>query len=308
MEASPSSPTLEELTRLARRVASGDYTLRSRAAGDDELAELASEMNAMIEQLAASQKKIAAERRARTAALEQLRHADRLSTVGKLSSSMAHELGTPLNVVAGRARMIEGDARVPDEARQNARIIAEQADRMASIIRELLDFSRRKPLERQKARLGDVLEHAANLMEPMCEDKEISLVVSGAFDVEAEIDSGKVLQVLTNLLMNAVQAMPEGGRIELGVDRRYVADPPDRRAVEGDYLVIVVADEGVGIPEERLEDIFDAFFTTKKEDRGTGLGLTVCHGIVREHGGWIEVDSTLGSGTTFEVFLPEERT
>jgi signal transduction histidine kinase len=262
----------------------------------------------MTDRLAASQLKISAERRARTSALEQLRHADRLSTVGKLASSMAHELGTPLNVVAGRARMIEGDESAAETARDNARIIAEQAERMAEIIQDLLEFSRRKPLERRRARIGDVLEHAATLLEPICEDKDITLEVGGAPDVEAEIDSGKVLQVLTNLLMNAAQAMPDGGRIELSVSREHVDDPPDRRAGAGDYLVIVVRDEGIGIPADRLPDIFEAFFTTKKdEERGTGLGLSVCHGIVREHGGWMEVASVVGEGTTFRVYLPEEQ-
>ncbi len=178
---------------------------------------------------------------------------------------------------------------------------------MTGIIQELLDFSRRKPLERKNARIGDVLEHAANLLEPICEDKDIHLEVSGAPEVEAEIDSGKVLQVLTNLLMNAVQAMPDGGNIELKVSQQHFEDPPDRRASEGDYLVIEISDEGVGIPEDRLTDIFDAFFTTKRADKGTGLGLSVCHGIVRQHGGWIEVESTVGEGTTFRVHLPEER-
>jgi signal transduction histidine kinase len=298
---------LKALTALARRVAHGDYSLRTRITTGGEVGELARELDAMTDRLAASQLKISAERRARTSALEQLRHADRLSTVGKLASSMAHELGTPLNVVAGRARMIETDEGASDGARDNARIIAEQAERMTEIIRELLEFSRRKPLDRRSARIGDVLEHAATLLEPICEDKDIVLEIAGAPEVEAEIDSGKVLQVLTNLLMNAVQAMPDGGRIELSVSREHVDDPPDRRAKAGDYLVIVVDDEGVGIPEDRLPDIFDAFFTTKKEGKGTGLGLSVCHGIVRDHGGWMEVASVVGEGTTFRVYLPEER-
>jgi two-component system NtrC family sensor kinase len=111
--------------------------------------------------------------------------------------------------------------------------------------------------------------------------------------------------VLTNLMMNSIHAMPEGGTITLRVDREHVEDPKDRHAAEGDFVKISVEDEGVGIAQDRLEDIFKAFFTTKKEGEGTGLGLSVCHGIVREHGGWIEVQSEVGQGSQFTIFLPE---
>lgn len=106
-------------------------------------------------------------------------------------------------------------------------------------------------------------------------------------------------------MMNAVQAMPEGGTIAVDVERLLVGDPPDRLAQAGDYVRIGVADRGTGIPRERLEEIFLPFFTTKQAGKGTGPGLSVCHGIVREHGGWIDVESAPGKGSRFEVYLPE---
>jgi len=296
---------IRKLSDLARRVAEGDFSVRANIEQRDEIGNLARELDAMTDRLAWSRDEVRAERRARTEALEKLRHADRLSTVGRLASSLAHELGTPLNIVSGRAMMIASDDALPLETRQNAESIAEQAQRMTGIIRQMLDFSRRRPLQKEEIRIGDVLDHAVSLMEPILEDKRVAVAVEGPRAAVLPIDAGKILQVLTNLMMNAVHAMPNGGLITLHVEREHVADPKDRHASEGDFVKLTVQDEGVGIPEDRLDEIFTAFFTTKKEGAGTGLGLSVCHGIVREHGGWIEVQSEVGEGTQFTVYLPE---
>jgi signal transduction histidine kinase len=295
---------IRKLSDLARRVADGDFSLRSGVVQDDEIGNLAREFDAMTDRLASSHERFRSERRARTEALEKLRHADRLSTVGRLASSVAHELGTPLNIVSGRATMIASDESLPLEPRENAQSIAEQAQRMTGIIREILDFSRRKPLEKKETRVDDVLEHAVALLEPILEDKNVVIEFRGVRDAVIPIDAGKVLQVVTNLLMNAIHAMPNGGKVTLSAEPEYVTDPKDRHASEGDFVKITVQDEGVGISEEMLENIFEAFFTTKKEGAGTGLGLSVCHGIVREHGGWIDVESEVGRGTAFAVHLP----
>lgn len=294
---------IEKLSSLARRVAQGDFSLRSDVDQPDEIGTLASEFNAMTDRLAESQEKVRSERHARTEALEKLRHADRLSTVGRLASSMAHELGTPLNIVSGRAMMIAADETLSEEALENANSIVEQSERMTAIIREVLDFARRKQTERVDSPIGEVLEHAVSLMEPIFEDRNVDVEVRGPVQTIARIDPGKVLQVLTNLMMNSVHAMPRGGMITLRVGREHVADPKDRHAAAGDFVKISVEDQGVGIGPERLDDIFQAFFTTKKE--GTGLGLSVCHGIVREHGGWIDVESEPGRGSRFTIYLPE---
>ena len=283
----------------ARRVASGDFE-RNDDQHDDELGRLAREMNEMAAQLAASEKAIREERQTTALVLEQLRHADRLSTVGKIASAIAHELGTPLNVVAGRASMIaEGD-----DVQENARIISEQSARMAQIIRQLLDFARRKGLDKSNTNVGSLLEQARVLVEPVADRQGVSIVVEDASAIEAEIDSGKALQVLTNLMVNGVQAMPQGGDLILGATQKHVKAPPDKRAAPGDYVEIFVVDQGTGIGSEQREEIFKPFFTTKGAGEGTGLGLSVCDGIVREHEGWLDVRSSPGKGSRFSVFLP----
>jgi signal transduction histidine kinase len=294
---------IRKLSRLARRVAEGDYSLRSNVVQADEIGELAREFDSMVQRLDESRAQIHAERRARTETLEKLRHADRLSTVGRLASSIAHELGTPLNIVSGRAAMISSDETVDQEARENARLISEQIERMTLIIRSTLEFSRRKPIDKRETPMGELLDHAVVLLEPILEENRIVVRIDGPVDLVAAIDSDKILQVLTNLMMNAIHAMPDGGRITLEMAREYVTDPKDRHATEGDFVKISVEDEGIGIAEDRLTDIFDAFATSKGQ--GTGLGLSVCQGIVREHDGWIEVESELGRGSRFTIYLPE---
>jgi signal transduction histidine kinase len=295
---------VQHLIEQARRVARGDFSPTPASRQTDELGQLTHEMNAMAERLATARRQVRDERRARTAALEQLRHADRLSTVGKLASGMAHELGTPLNVVSGRGMMIASGESTPDETVENANIIVQQAEHMTGIIRRLLDFSRRRTLRAEAHNLREVLEHAALLVEPIAEERDVRIDVAGVPDLPAQIDAGKTLQVMTNLMMNAIQAMPEGGTIAMTARRARVDKPPDRAAAGGEFACVEVSDEGVGIEPEALEHIFEPFFTTKREGEGTGLGLSVCHAIVREHGGWIEVDSEPGRGSRFRVYLP----
>jgi len=296
---------MAQLSQLAHRIAEGDFSQRSKVTQRDEIGRLAIDLNAMADRLAESQEAIRHERHARTEALEQLRHADRLTTVGKLASSMAHELGTPLNVVSGRAMMIAGDEDLPQDARNNGQIIADQAGRMTGILQELMNFSRRRPPKLVDTPISTVVDHAVALLEPICDKKHVHMVVRGAQSLRAQIDAGKVLQVLTNLMMNGVQAMPKGGTLALKVGSQHVEEPVDRHASGGDFVTIEVCDEGIGIPKQRLGEIFQAFFTTKKAGVGTGLGLSVCHGIVREHGGWIDVQSEPGRGSCFCVYLPE---
>lgn len=293
----------ERLIEQTREVVRGRFV----QTGDrqrDELGRLARELNLMVQHLASARLRVQAEKRRRTELLERLRHADRLSTVGKLSSAMAHELGTPLNVVGGRAALIQMEDGVSDEVRHNARIIQEQADRMAGIIRELLDYARSRTLQRRRVPLGDLLEEARSLLEPLAEESGVHLVVAETPDEPAHVDAGKVLQVITNLITNAIQAMPEGGTVTLSAHSEHVSEPPDARAAPGEFHCIVVEDDGPGIPPPALDRVFKPFFTTKREGEGTGLGLSVCQEIVKEHGGWIQVESEPSRGSRFTVHLP----
>lgn len=295
---------VEQLIAQARRVGEHDFSIPASVRGRDELGRLAREMNDMATRLAEAEARARRERRGRAQAFEQLRHADRLSTVGKLASGIAHELGTPLNVVSGRSQMIMADADAGDSAHQNARTIVDQVEHMTSIVRQLLDFSRRRGIQAGDVEPHELLEQAAMLTEPLADEQNVVIEVDAGNPISASLDSGKTLQVLTNLIVNAISAMPEGGTIWLAAERRHVDSPPDRHAAPGDFVCFSVRDQGVGIATKDLEHIFEPFFTTKSAGEGTGLGLSVCHGIVREHGGWIEADSEPGAGCEFRVFIP----
>jgi signal transduction histidine kinase len=236
--------------------------------------------------------------------LDQLRHADRLNTVGKLASGIAHELGTPLNVVSGRARMIARGA-PPEEAVDNARIIAEQVDRMAKIIRQLLDFARPRGAQKAPADLATLARQTLSLLEPLGKKRAVGLHFeerAGA-GARAEVDAGQLQQVLTNLIMNGIQATRGGGDLSVTIERVRARPPADHGGPEGDYIAIRVADQGDGIPPEVLPRVFEPFFTTKDIGEGTGLGLSVTYGIIQEHGGWIDVQTEVKKGSTFTVYL-----
>jgi signal transduction histidine kinase len=287
---------VQELVAQARRIGAGDLSQRLRLAGHAELSELAEELNQMCDRLVAASARIAAESAAKLAALDQLRHADRLATIGQLASGVAHELGTPLNVVAGHAKMIAADE-APEENRDSARVIAEQAARMTAIIRQLLDFARRNKPQLHVGDLAAVTEHTIQMLSRLAQQRKAELRLStGRPSARVRMDEAQIQQAVTNLILNAIQAMPGGGVIAV--------DLADVRQTEGQYVRLAVHDQGPGIAPEHLPHIFEPFFTTKGVGEGTGLGLSVCYGIVQEHGGFIEVESAVGAGTRFSVFLP----
>jgi signal transduction histidine kinase len=300
---------IRALVGKARRIGAGDLTGPLALRQHDEIGELGTEMNAMCDRLAAAAGELRAATEAQIAVLEQLRHAERLSTVGKLASGIAHELGTPLNVVSGRARMVAGGELTPAESRECAEIIVTQAQRMTRIIRQLLDFARRRVAQKSPEDLRNVARQTVALLGPIAEKRGVSLVVEDGEGppLTAEVDVGQMQQALTNLIVNGVQAMPKGGTLTVRAERAHAQPPADHGGAEGDWLRLVVADEGEGMTEETMAHIFEPFYTTKPVGEGTGLGLSVTYGIVKEHGGWIAMQSERGKGSTFSVYLPGGR-
>ncbi|MEA2668016.1 MAG: two-component system, NtrC family, sensor kinase [Chloroflexota bacterium] len=292
------------LVGQARRIGRGDLSQRLELPGHHELSELAGEMNLMCDRLLETRERLAAESGAKIAAVEQLRHADRVARVGQLASGVAHELGTPLNVVAGHAGMITSAAGTRDDDRDSAQVIAEQAARMTGIIRQLLDFARRGQPQLQNRELAPVVDRTVKMLAHLAMQRHVELCFSPArTTARVHMDEAQMQQVVANLVLNAIQAMPDGGRVDIALDQAR-AGKPDGHSGQGDYVRLAVSDQGVGIAPENLPHIFEPFFTTKGVGDGTGLGLSVCHGIVEEHGGWIAVDSNAGSGSRFTVFLP----
>jgi two-component system, NtrC family, sensor kinase len=296
------------LVDKARRVGRGDLSGDLHLPQHDEISELAEEMNAMCARLSTAQERAAAEAEARVRALEQLRHADRLMTVGKLAAGLAHELGTPLNVITGRSQII-CDARPGDGEiiSSSARVIADQAARMADILRQLLDFARRRPAQKAPMQLRGVVQQSVELLQAMARKRGVSLELSGAAGPTVAVDPAQLQQAIANLIVNAVDAMPQGGIVTVSIMQEIARAPADAGGAEMECARIDVVDAGAGIRPEALPHIFEPFFTTKEVGEGTGLGLSVTYGIVKEHRGWIEVRSEPGRGSRFSIFLPLER-
>lgn len=177
---------------------------------------------------------------------------------------------------------------------------------MAETIRQLLDFARRRPPKKTPIDAEKLVRQVIDLLRPLARKNRVSLsleVVEAPPLIQA--DQGQLQQALTNLVVNAVQAMPQGGPIRLAVSRT-VAAPPRGKAEKKSCIRIAVSDLGGGIDEEEIPHLFEPFFTTKDLGKGSGLGLSIAYGIVREHEGWIDVESQLGQGSVFSIFLPEE--
>ncbi|HTF36445.1 MAG TPA: HAMP domain-containing sensor histidine kinase [Myxococcota bacterium] len=297
---------MRKLSEQARRIGAGDLSSRISLRQHDELSLLADEMNAMTDNLAEARVQLESETTARLAAIEQVRHADRLATVGQLASGIAHELGTPLNVISGHAAMIaSGEVLSEPEIRETACVIHEQTGRMAGILRQLLDFARRKSTERSAADLVKLARETVAFLEPLAAKRGVLVdFVDRELVVPAQVGTGQIEQVLTNLVMNAIQASPQGATVQVGVMTRRLA-PREGDGSERRWVCVEVRDRGQGIPEDARARIFDPFFTTKPIGEGTGLGLSVAYGIVADHGGWIDVASEAGRGSIFTVWLPQ---
>lgn len=288
----------------ARRVGRGDLSARIAISQRDEFGNLAEELNRMCASLADSKDAADRANRAKLDAIEQLRHADRLATVGRLAAGMAHELGTPLNVVSARAKPIMTGSVDENTKREYGRIIVEQVERMTKLMRQLLDFARTRPLSTTQADLTALVRRVVALVEPISSKKDVHVSVEAALGaVEARVDPAQMDQVITNLLVNAIHASREGDAISVTVTRQDATSPVDGQRKR--CAIVRVTDRGEGIKEENLARVFEPFFTTKVVGEGTGLGLSVAYGIVRDHGGWINVESSPANGSSFSVNLPE---
>ena len=226
---------------------------------------------------------------------EQIRHGDRLATVGQLAAGVAHELNEPLGNILGFAQLANKSPNLPAQTRSDLGRIVTASLYAREIIKNLMFFSRQTPSQRTVLNLNKVVEDGLALLEPRCTKAGIAVVRELAPELPVvHGDPTQLQQVLVNLLVNAIQAMPDGGKLHVGT------------VAEEDMVCVILEDTGVGIPAENLESIFVPFFTTKDVGQGTGLGLSVVHGIMSSHGGSVQADSKVGSGTRFEVRLPTQ--
>jgi signal transduction histidine kinase len=264
----------------------------------DELGEVAAAFNRMADRLERARQRLVAESE-RTLELEQqLRQAQTLAVAGELMSGVAHEVGTPLNIISGRAEIALRSLPPEHPGRADLEIIVAQIDRISGIIRSLLDTVRLQKPEIQPVALPAVLDRLLPLLDPAARRRGVRIataLASGLPPVAA--DPNQLQQILLNLVMNALEATPREGCITV----ESWACPHDGRG----GVATAVADTGVGIPAASLGRVFEPFYTTKPPGQGTGLGLAICRDLVREHGGTLTVQSREGQGTTFTMWLPE---
>ncbi len=224
---------------------------------------------------------------------EQLRHSDRLATIGQLGAGLAHELNEPLASILGFAQLVTKDQSLSDQSRQDIEKIISSALHAREVIAKLLVFARETTPEKTRINLNSLVKDELRFLESRCTREGIDMLHNLSEDLPLiTADRGQLLQVLTNLVVNSIQAMPEGGRLTIST------------LCDDGHVLLVVEDTGIGMSKKVMEKIFNPFFTTKDIDQGTGLGLSVVHGIVTSHSGTIDVESELGRSTKFTVRLP----
>jgi two-component system NtrC family sensor kinase len=294
---------IRELLTGARAIGQGDLTYRVVTPGSgDEIAQLASEFNRMAESLA--EQRLVAERQSeeRLALERELRHSERLASVGRLAAGVAHEMGAPLNVIKGRVEMLRDRPGAPAEkSARNLDIISAQADVIAGIVRQLLTLARPFNLRREAVEPDRLISTVVELIETDATKRSVRVEVPRNNHHRIEFVEGDVAllrQSLMDICINALHAMAEGGRLLIEVA------PEERRRNGWTFVGLRVSDTGSGIPPENLAHIFDPFFTTKEVGQGAGLGLSVARRIIEEHDGWIEAANRVEGGAAFTIWLP----
>ena len=274
---------LNKILNYTQRIAKGDFTpeVPSRPYRD-EFSDLLSGINRMLEELAHRQ--------------EILIQSHKLRAVGTLTAGVAHELNNPINNITLTAHMLlEEYQELSDEERKEMILdLISQADRSRSIVRNLLDFARESESKIESLDLGALIQETVKLAGNQIKLAGVHLDVSVLPNLpRIHGDHQQLSQVFLNIILNALDAIPKGGRIQVSVAHE---DP--------NFVAAKITDNGPGIPEHILPNIFDPFFTTKTQGKGTGLGLSVSQGIIARHGGQIRVSSKVGIGTTFTIILP----
>jgi len=238
---------------------------------------------------------------------DQLRQAQKMEAIGQLAGGVAHDFNNILTVIHGHASLLGAGGNLSPASSRSSQQIIQAAERAAGLTRQLLTFSRRQVMQPRRLDMNEVVNNMTKMLARIL-GEDINLQLN-YFPQPAlvQADAGMMEQVLLNLSVNSRDAMPNGGQLSLRIavldlDACHLAHHPDARP--GRFVCLSAMDTGCGIPQENLRRIFEPFFTTKEVGKGTGLGLATVYGIVKQHQGWIEVETSVGKGTTFKVFLP----
>ena len=265
--------------------------------GGAELAELAREFNRMAGQLEQARTRLDEEAEERVQLARRLRETEKLAVVGNLAAGLGHEIAAPLHVIRGRAEMLRRKT-ADDSVQRNLRIITDQIDRITVIVRNLLDFSRRREPRLESMEPATVLRRVAEFLDNELQRADVQFDLVVDTDSRVHADPDLMHQVFINVLMNAVQVM--SGR----PGERRITARVHRPALDDDAVTIDIDDTGPGLNESVASQIFEPFFTTKGPGEGTGLGLAVVRSIVEEHGGTITAQTRADGGARFRIRLP----
>ena len=297
---------INQLIRRIKEISQGERE-QVEIKGRDEVASLAREFNLMCQKLQESHARLVGEQQEKLKLEHELRHSERLASVGRLAAGLAHEIGTPLAIIGGRSEYLLRRSRSPEELKDNLGVIRSQSDRIAAIVRQLLEFSRRREPVFQPVDLLGLLENVKYLLAHQLREKDIRVETTGLNTLpKISADPELLQQIFINLYSNSLHALGPGGVIKIGAEitaRGIIQASP----AAGHRLRISFEDSGAGIAPEHIGRVFDPFFTTKDVGEGIGLGLSVSYGIIQEHGGDIQVESEPGSFTRFIIYLPTEQ-
>lgn len=285
---------LKQGVHVANRLGSGDLSVEIDGSGTDETGRLLGAMKEMAGKL----KKLGEVE-------HQLVQSQKLETVGRLAGGIAHDFNNLLSIILGNTQLMKIQNPKAEKVVERCTVIESAVMRASDFIKQLLAFSRRQILEFRPVRIDKMVREFEKMMRRMLHENIEMIITTHSDFASVKIDTAQINQVILNLVVNAREAMPDGGRLTIEtdvvvIDRDFCSLHPGAKA--GTYVVLSVSDTGIGMSRHVIENIFEPFFTTK--DSGTGLGLSVVYGIIRQHGGFIDVVSEPDRGTRFSVYLP----
>jgi len=298
---------LRKLETVANQIATGDYKKEIHLEAPREIENLATSINQMAkeletekEELEAWGEKLEKKVQQRTEEIKkihsQLFRSEKLASIGKLAAGVAHEINNPLTGILTNASLLKDDLTDDDPRKEDVEVIVKETIRCREIVKRLLDFARQTKPQKKLTNLNSLIDNIILLVRNQTSFRNIEIEKHVVTDFpELMVDPDQIQQVFINLILNASEAMPNGGKLNIELNKS-----------NEETVSILFSDTGIGIPEHLKEKIFDPFFTTKES--GTGLGLSITYGIIEQHGGNINLTSTPGEGTTFEISLPLKST
>ena len=286
---------IDELVAVTDAVANGDLNQRIKVKRLNEIGLLAESFNRMTNRIREGKEALEANIRDLKAAQDEVIRAEKMATVGRLAAGIAHEIGNPLSAILGYTDIIQQGAGKEDEGEYLRRIQTE-IQRINRIVNGLLDYARPGEFKLVEINVNEILESSLDLVSAQKGFERIDIKLSLSETPIVMADTHQLQQVLINLLINAADAMPDGGTLFMGSGIRVQGSE--------EFVEISVADTGTGMSDDETRKIFDPFYTTKEPGKGTGLGLAICQRIMESFGGRIQVESKIGEGSRFMVLLP----